>query len=137
MSPEMFARKFPDDETCLRFVWRLRFPRDRHRCSRCGEKRTHHRLAGERCFSCAGCGHHTHPTAGTMFQDSRTPLRLWFLAIELFVRTGRLNAKELQRAFGVTYKCAWRMKALICERCRGARGLISALAAAVKRPADA
>ena len=53
-----------------------------------------------------------------MFQDSRTPLRLWFLAIELFVRTGRLNAKELQRAFGVTYKCAWRMKALICERGR-------------------
>ena len=47
---------------------------------------------------------------GTIFQDSRTSLRLWFLAIYLMAATRRgISAKQLERETGVTYKCAWRM----------------------------
>ena len=54
--------------------------------------------------------HHVYPTAGTVFQDTRTPLRVWFYAIYLFVTTRHgVSGKELQRTLGVTYKCAYRM----------------------------
>ena len=50
------------------------------------------------------------PHVGTPFQQTRTPLQLWFYAIHLFTTTRHgVSAKELQRQLGVTYKTAWRM----------------------------
>src|SRR5829696_5563990 len=81
------------------------------RCRACGVESTFHKLANRpRAFSCAQCGAHVYPTAGTIFQDTRTPLQLWFYAIYLFVTTRHgVSGKELERALGVTYKTAWRM----------------------------
>jgi len=63
-----------------------------------------------RAFSCGVCGHHVHPTAGTLFQDSRTSLQSWFIAIHMFTTSRHgVSAMELMRQLGVTYKCAWRM----------------------------
>jgi transposase-like protein len=71
---------------------------------------TFHRLANRRAFSCAACGHHVYPTAGTILHDTRTPLVSWFYAIYLFTTTRHgVSGKELQRQLGVTYKTAWRM----------------------------
>jgi hypothetical protein len=45
-----------------------------------------------------------------VFEDTRTPLQLWFYAVYLFVTTRHgVSGKELERALGVTYKTAWRM----------------------------
>jgi transposase len=105
---EFFAR-FPDDEACLSHIMEVRYGQ-RHICKACGVYGTFHRLADRRAFSCAHCGHHVYPTAGTVFQDTRTPLRVWFYAIYLFVTTRHgVSGKELQRTLGVTYKTAWRM----------------------------
>ena len=38
-------------------------------------------VAGARSVECAGCGCQTSVTAGTIFQDTRTPLPMWFRAI--------------------------------------------------------
>jgi transposase-like protein len=105
---DFFAR-FPDDEACLNHIWAVRFG-DRHVCRKCGVESTFHKLENRRAWSCANCGDHVYPTAGTVFQDTRTPLQLWFYAIYLFVTTRHgVSGKELQRALGVTYKTAWRM----------------------------
>jgi transposase len=105
---EFFAR-FPDDDACLNHIMEVRYG-VRHVCTACGIEGTFHKLAGRRAFSCAHCGHHVYPTAGTVFQDTRTPLQVWFYAIYLFVTTRHgVSGKELQRALGVTYKTAWRM----------------------------
>jgi transposase len=105
---EFFAR-FPDDETCLNHIMEVRYG-VRHVCKACGAEGTFHKLTGRRAFSCAHCGHHVYPTAGTVFQDTRTPLQVWFYAIYLFVTTRHgVSGKELQRTLGVTYKTAWRM----------------------------
>ena len=104
-----FFKRFPDDEACLNHIWQVRYG-DRHVCRKCGKEGTFHRLANRRAWSCAHCGDHVYPTAGTVFQDTRTPLQLWFYAIYLFVTTRHgVSGKELQRALGVTYKTAWRM----------------------------
>ena len=104
-----FFKRFPDDEACLNHIWQVRFG-DRHECRKCKKESTFHRLADRRAWSCANCGDHVYPTAGTVFMDTRTPLQLWFYAIYLFVTTRHgVSGKELQRALGVTYKTAWRM----------------------------
>jgi len=57
-----------------------------------------------------------HPTVGTPFEKTRTPLQLWFYAIHLFTVTRHgVSGKELERQLGVTYKTAWRIAKLIRE----------------------
>ena len=105
-----FFEAFPDDDACLAHIMNVRFGM-RHTCTACGVvDATFHKLNERRAYSCAHCGAHLYPCAGTIFQDSRTSLQVWFYAIYLFVTTRNgVAAKELQRALGVTYKTAWRM----------------------------
>lgn len=81
-----FFTRFPDDATCLDHIMEVRYGL-RHVCEKCGKDVTFHRLAERRAYSCAQCGHHVYPCAGTIFQDSRTSLQHWFYAIFLFVTT--------------------------------------------------
>ena len=105
---EFFA-KFPDDDACLTRIMEVRHGL-RHVCAKCGKDSTFHKLADRRAFSCAHCGNHVFPCAGTIFQDSQTALQSWFYAIYLFIVTHHgVSGKELQRELGVTYKTAWRM----------------------------
>jgi transposase-like protein/ribosomal protein L37AE/L43A len=105
---EFFAR-FPDDEACLTHIMQVRFGM-KHVCRKCGIEATFHRMTDRRAWACAHCGDHVYPTAGTVFQDTRTPLVSWFYAIYLFVTTRHgVSGKELQRQLGVTYKTAYRM----------------------------
>lgn len=111
-----FFKRFPDDEACLDHIFRVRFG-DRHVCQACGIESTFHRMSNRRAWACAACGDHVYPTAGTIFQDTRTPLQSWFYAIYLFVTTRHgVSAKELQRQLGVTYKTAWRIGHKIREQ---------------------
>lgn len=111
---DFFAR-FPDDEACLSHIMEVRFGM-RHVCRKCGVEASFHRMTERRAFACAQCGDHVYPTAGTVFEDTRTPLQSWFYAIYLFVTTRHgVSGKELQRQLGVTYKTAWRMGMKIRE----------------------
>src|ERR1043166_8065323 len=104
-----FFDRFPDDEACLNHLFDVRFGQS-HACPKCNKKSNWYRFKAERAYACQWCGHHIHPTAGTLFQDSRTPLQLWFYAIYLFTTSRHgVPAKELERQLGVTYKTAWRM----------------------------
>lgn len=61
-------------------------------------------------FECKDCGNQISPLANTIFHKSDTPLRSWFFAVYMFsVGKNGVSAKELERALGITYKCAWRI----------------------------
>ena len=114
-----FMADFPDDETCLRWLWDTRYnlgDTTAH-CERCGEIRTFRRYAAKQQrqdWTCTACGLHVHPTAGTIFHKSSTSLHLWFYAMYLMTSTRcGISAKQLERELGVTYKTAWRMFTLI------------------------
>ncbi|WP_374397071.1 IS1595 family transposase [Sphingopyxis sp.] len=108
-----FFKRFPDEETCLNHLFDVRFGQG-FECPRCERASKWFRIKAERAYSCQWCGHHLHPTVGTPFEKTRTPLQLWFYAIFLFTTTRNgVAAKELQRQLGVTYKTAWRMADLI------------------------
>lgn len=109
LTVRQFFARFPDDETCLNQLMEVRYG-FRHTCRACGVEATFHKLTNRRAFSCAQCGDAVYPTAGTVLEDTRTPLQLWFYAVYLFVTTRHgVSGKELQRTLGVTYKTAWRM----------------------------
>jgi transposase len=109
---EFFAQ-FPSDEACVTHLFETRFGQG-HMCPKCERKANWYRIKAERAYSCQWCGNHLHPTVGTPFEDSRTPLQLWFYAIYLFTTSRHgVPAKELERQLGVTYKTAWRMADLI------------------------
>ena len=109
-SVRQFFARFPNDDACLAHVMSVRYGL-RHTCRKCGVvEATFHKLANRKAYACAHCGDHVYPCAGTVFQDSRTPLTVWFYAIYLFVTTRHgVSGKELQRQLGVTYKCAYRI----------------------------
>lgn len=114
-----FMREFPDDATCLDWLWRNRYAPDGEHahCPICDDDRAFKRYetAQQRqSWTCTACGHHLHPTAGTIFHKSSTSLHLWFYAMYLMTSTRcGISAKQLERELGVTYKTAWRMANLI------------------------
>lgn len=81
-------------------------------CPHCGE--THHSTfirAGRQHWQCQACQHQTTVTAGTIFQATKLPLTLWFLAMHLLTQAkNNVAALELMRHLGVSYKTAWLMK---------------------------
>jgi transposase-like protein len=104
-----FFERFPTEESCLEHLMEHRYGL-RHPCAKCLNLSTFHRLADRPAYTCAHCGANVHPCAGTIFQDTRTPLRMWFYAIYLFCTTRHgVSGKELQRQLGVTYKTAYRI----------------------------
>ncbi len=104
-----FRGDFPDDDACLAWLKDYLFP-DGIYCPNDKKITPHHKLRQRKAYSCELCGHHTYPTADTIFHKSSTPLTLWFYAIYLMASTrAGISAKQLERELGVTYKTAWRM----------------------------
>ncbi|MHB1459386.1 MAG: IS1595 family transposase, partial [Armatimonadota bacterium] len=106
---KQFNERFPDNDACLEWLKNYRYP-DGIYCKKCREVTKHHKVASRRSYSCDRCGHHVHPTAGTIYHKSSTSLRDWFYAVFLMANTRMgVSAKHLEREIGVTYKTAWRM----------------------------
>lgn len=104
-----FFTLFPDDNTCLDHLMRVRYG-EVITCPKCSRVSKFHRLTGELAYSCQWCAHHIHPMVGTPFEKTHTPLQNWYYAMYLFTATRHgVSAKELQRQFGCSYKTAWRM----------------------------
>jgi transposase-like protein len=104
-----FESMFPDDAACLEWLRGYLYP-DGIYCKLCKRVTLHHRDAKRPSYSCDYCGHHVHPTAGTIFHKSPTSLKTWFHAIYLMASTRcGISAKQIERETGVTYKTAWRM----------------------------
>ena len=58
---------------------------------------------------CHGCQGQTSLTAGTIFQDTRKPLRMWFMAMWYVTnQKNGVSALGLQRVLGLgSYETAW------------------------------
>jgi transposase len=108
-----FNVEFPDDDACLDHIFYARWPAGITACDskKCGNvERRHHRVTGRKAYACDHCGNHIYPMAGSIFEKSTTPLKMWFYALYLMGQTRcGISAKQIQRETGVTYKTAWRM----------------------------
>lgn len=108
LSMAAFFERYGTESLCAAALERARWP-DGFRCPRCGGA-AHCILHGgvRKVFQCNACRHQTSLIAGTVFQGTKLPLTVWFLAIYLIsqAKTG-LSALALKRHLGVSYPTAW------------------------------
>jgi transposase-like protein len=102
-----FLERFGTDEQCRAYLFQARWPQG-FRCSACGHDRAwahKARLIDE----CAACGRQHSLLAGTIFEQTKTGLSRWFLAIYLVTSSkGGISAMELKRQMGFgSYQTAW------------------------------
>src|SRR3990172_1266511 len=104
-----FKAQFPNDDACLEWLVRNRWP-EGITCAKCQRVTKHHKRSNRPLYMCDNCGTDVAPMAGTIMEHSSTPLTSWFHAMFLMASTRcGISAKQLEREIGVTYKTAWRM----------------------------
>ena len=101
-----FEDRFSTEESCRAYLVNLRWP-EGFRCPQCqGSKAV---IVRATLYQCSDCRRQTSPTAGTIFQDTRKPLVMWFRA--MWYVTSQKNgasALGLQRVLGLgSYETAW------------------------------
>jgi transposase-like protein len=101
-----FEQQFFSEKACEDYIIRLRWPNG-FRCPQCQYEKAW--LTKRKLFHCARCGHDTSIIAGTIFQDTRKPLQIWFRAMWYIVtQKNGVSAKGLQRVLGFQrYETIW------------------------------
>lgn len=111
-----FCLSGANEQACIRLFQQARWP-DGFRCPQCGGSDAYSiRTRRLPLYECRSCGTQTSLTVGTILEGSRTPVRLWLLALRLHAAPNGINAVRLASIIGTTYKTAW----LICHKIRHA-----------------
>lgn len=104
-----FEDWFATEDACVAYLEKLRWPGG-FCCSACGVVDSPVR-ASRRRLVCRSCAHQCSVTAGTIFDKTRTPLRVWFAAAwHITSQKSGVSALGLQRVLGLSsYQTAWAM----------------------------
>jgi hypothetical protein len=102
-------KRFATQDDCLNYLAGLRWPSG-YVCPGCGS--TKGWMMENGLILCAGCRHQQSVIAGTVLQDSHTPLLTWFrqivfIAAEVHGRkVGRIRLSHIPDVSGATLGCA-------------------------------
>lgn len=100
LSMPEFIRKHGTEAKCYRPLYKARRPRG-FRCPCCQNRgRSRFRRDGRIYYQCRACRHQTTLVSGTMFQDTKLPLTIWFLALYLLTTT-KTNLSALESSSGI------------------------------------
>lgn len=101
-----FEARFSAEAACREYLFRLRWP-EGFVCPRCAGKLGW--VTQRDLVVCSTCKHQASLTAGTIFQDTRKPLLLWFRAAWFVTQQKNgASALGLKRALGLgSYQTAW------------------------------
>jgi hypothetical protein len=102
-----FIARFGSEEQCRDYLFAQRWP-EGFRCRACGHGEAW-ALARRHIYECAACGQQHSLLKGTIFEQTKSELSKWFLAIYLVTASkGGISAMELQRQMGFgSYQTAW------------------------------
>jgi hypothetical protein len=101
-----FDARFHSEEACREYLAQIRWP-EGFRCPQCDH--AHAWVTARKLYHCTACGHETSLTAGTIFQDTRKPLMMWFRAMWFMTsQKSGASAMGLKEALGLaSYQTAW------------------------------
>ena len=103
---EDFLNRFQTEDDCIEYIKKLRWP-DGFTCPRCRTAKAWTTNRG--LLHCSKCGHDTSVTAGTVFENTQKPLRVWFHVIWMLMaqKTG-VSARNLKEFIGFgSYQTIW------------------------------
>jgi transposase-like protein len=123
MTTAQFEVRFPigDDEACLRYLVARRWPEGVH-CPRCGNTDLYDASSYKpfhwQCRECAPDGYRFSALAGTIFENTKKPLRDWYRVAHLMLASKKgMSALQIQRMLGFgSYETAHSM----CHKIRAA-----------------
>jgi transposase-like protein len=116
---------FNDENQAREFLEAKRWPNDEVACPHCGEigayrltaKSDSERPVRAGVWKCKGCRKQFSVRVGTIFEESKIPLRKWLMAIHLMTsRKKGVSSHRIAREIDVTQKTAW----FLCHRIREA-----------------
>jgi len=116
MTAAQWEKAFPTDEACAAYLRNHRWAQG-VRCPRCGNQKVY-ALADFRwqCHECNPDGYRFSVIAGTIFENTNKPLRIWFKVIHMMLTAKKgVSALQVHRTMGFgSYRTAWYM----CHRIR-------------------
>src|SRR3990167_1776524 len=116
-----FLAYFKDEKTCVKWFEHIRF-RNGDYCPHCGHTKINRFSDGIR-YRCAKCRKDFTIKTGTVFGESKIPLRKWFVAIYLLSTSKKgISSVQLASQVGVTQKTAWFMDHRIREAMKQGKG---------------
>lgn len=99
---------YSDERACLQALIKQRWPAG-FSCPRCGHEKVW-LLQTRHVYECANCHHHTSITAGTLFHNTKLPLKKWFWSLYwISSDKGSISALRLTKLIGVSWLTAQRM----------------------------
>lgn len=99
---------FPEEQSAIDHLQAIRW-RDGAFCPHCGSTKVYH-FSDKRNHKCGDCRKRFSIKVGTIFEDSKLPLRKWFMAVWLITAHKKgIASTQLARDIGVTQKSAWFM----------------------------
>lgn len=101
-----FEQQFNTEEACIEYLFKLRWTQG-FQCIKCGYHKAW--TTKQNLYRCVRCEFKNSVITGTIFQDSKKPLKIWFRAIwHLTNQKYGANALGLQRILGFgSYRTAW------------------------------
>lgn len=101
-----FEEYYKTEQDCIDYLFKLRWP-DGFVCPRCKSKDSWKHSNG--LSECRSCNLRTSVISGTILQDTKKPLKLWFYAIwHITSQKYGANALGMQRILGFgSYRTAW------------------------------
>ena len=99
---------FSDEQTCIEHFRSIRWAHGAF-CPYCGSTKIYN-FSDKRTHKCGDCRQRFSIKVGTIFADTKLPLRQWFIAIWLITSHKKgIASAQLARDLGVTQKTAWFM----------------------------
>ena len=101
-----FFEVFPDEQAAIDHLRAIRW-RDGACCPHCNSKRVMH-FSDKRTHKCHDCRQRFSIKVGTIFEDTKLPLRKWFAAIWLITSHKKgVASTQLAKDLQITQKTAW------------------------------
>ena len=118
LSLTQFLLDYGSEAQCEQALFAARWP-DGLNCPRCGGARFCRLSTRRATFQCNHCKRQLSLLAGTVFQATKLPLTIWFLAIYFLSQTkSGISALELGRKLGVNDNTAWLLKHKLMQAMR-------------------
>lgn len=118
-------KQFSTEKECIEYLFKVRWP-EGFNCPKCKGAKAW--LTNRGLYHCSNCGFQSSVTAGTIFQDTKKPLKLWFRIIwHITSQKYGTNALGTQRVFGLgSYRIVWAwLHKLRCAMVRPGRDRLS------------
>jgi transposase-like protein len=97
---------FPDEQSCIDHIRTIRW-RDGEFCPHCGGNRIYH-FSDRKTFKCGDCRQRFSIKVGTIFEDTKLPLRKWFMAIWMITNHPKgIASTTMAKDLKITQKSAW------------------------------